>query len=231
VAFDHRSHELSTRACQECHHDTLEPCSVCHTRKGAEEGDFVTLAESYHDPDSPWSCIGCHELEKKKNNCAGCHSLLPGGIAAAACDTCHAGTLEPLENTSKTATAETLISEGIDDELQIDVLADEYEASPFPHRKIIDTLRKLSDNSSLARYFHTDATTVCMGCHHAGPVKQEQKPPLCRTCHAARREPTGAVSTLLGAYHQQCLGCHRQMGGAEEKMPQTCTGCHKEKES
>ncbi len=227
-AFDHRSHELNTRSCQDCHHDTLEPCSVCHTPEGAEEGDFVTLAEAYHDPDSSWSCIGCHDAEKKKSSCAGCHSLLPEGIEAAACDTCHAGTLDPLENQSKTGSAESLISGDIDDELKIDILADEYDASPFPHRKIIEKLQELSDNSSLARYFHTDAMTICMGCHHAGPVKKEHKPPLCRTCHTARTEPTHAVPALMGAYHQQCLGCHRQMGGAEENMPQTCTGCHEE---
>jgi hypothetical protein len=71
--------------------------------------------------------------------------------------------------------------------------------------------------------------TLCAGCHHLAPITKNEQVPQCRTCHTVRKEPTGAIPALLGAYHQQCLGCHKEMGGAEEEMPQDCAGCHEEK--
>ena len=107
-------------------------------------------------------------------------------------------------------------------------MQDEYGPSKMPHLAIAKRLTEISDDSSLARYFHLEQTTICAGCHHFGPVEKNTTLPLCSTCHTVRKEPEKSVPTLLGAYHRQCLGCHKQMGGSEEEMPQSCTGCHEE---
>jgi hypothetical protein len=60
-------------------------------------------------------------------------------------------------------------------------------------------------------------------------MTEKETVPQCRICHTVRKEPTGYIPALLGAYHLQCLGCHKEMGGNEEDMPQDCDGCHKEK--
>ena len=116
VAFDHKSHQENTRGCQDCHHDTLQACEDCHTLEGSEEGDFITLAESYHDESSTWSCVGCHQVEKEKAECAGCHHLLKGGLVEYSCDTCHSGTLKSLEEERKLADPKSLFPEDLKDE-------------------------------------------------------------------------------------------------------------------
>ncbi len=229
VAFNHKAHQETSRSCQDCHHDTLRGCRECHTREGSEEGDYVTLAEAFHEKTSPWSCIGCHEEEKNKPDCAGCHHVLPRGLAAAACDTCHTGTLESLARKNVLPEPKALMPDNTDDELEIKLLVDEYELSRFPHTKIAQKLTAISNKSTLASAFHKDTMSICSGCHHVGPLKEKSMAPSCSTCHTMRREPVAGKPALLGAYHQQCLGCHKQMGGTEESMPQKCEGCHEAK--
>ena len=94
VPFDHQLHELQTTTCQACHHDTLEKCSACHTQQGSLEGDWVPLAEAYHDRTSSWSCVGCHETKKQAPDCAGCHSQMKPELSESSCLTCHSGSLE-----------------------------------------------------------------------------------------------------------------------------------------
>ena len=229
VPFNHKSHIEASRSCDDCHHDTLESCKTCHTLKGAKEGKFITLAEAYHDTKSLWACTGCHEQETRKPDCAGCHHLRIGGFAKMTCATCHTGKLETLDQAVKLPDPATLLPTNLTDELEISILASEYELSKVKHRDIARKLTDISNNSKLATAFHTQETTLCAGCHHVAPVEKNKSVPACAACHTTQNEPSGNTPTLLGAYHQQCLGCHRAMGHPEEKMPQDCVGCHKEK--
>jgi len=228
VAFDHKSHEANSRSCQDCHHTTLRPCQDCHTVDGSEEGDGITLAEAYHQVSSTWSCVGCHENEKQKPNCAGCHQAIPGGLVQSACDGCHTGSLDGLDRTTALLAPEELIPEDVDDELEISLIKNEYGPSAMPHLAIVKNLTELSNQSTLATHFHTDPMTICVGCHHLGPMEAKTDIPPCVTCHTTRDQSDGGTPTLLGAYHLKCLGCHQQMDPAEQEMPQDCTGCHKE---
>lgn len=229
VPFNHKGHQDKTRSCQDCHHQTIRSCKECHTVEGDEEGDGITLAEAYHEVSSPWSCIGCHETEKQKANCAGCHHLIKGGLVESSCSTCHTGTLDSLETVRKLPDPKELFPEDLEDELEIKVLENEYKPSNVKHLQILRKLTDISNENTLARYFHVEQHTVCAGCHHLGPLEKQAPVPSCATCHTVRKEPESATPTLLGAYHQQCLGCHREMGGTEEDMPQSCTGCHEER--
>ena len=230
VPFNHKGHQDKTRSCQDCHHQTLRPCVECHTVEGCDEGEGITLAEAYHEASSPWSCIGCHEAEKKKANCAGCHHLLKSGLVESSCSTCHTGTLDSLDAVRKLPDPKELFPEDLEDELEIKVLENEYKPSKVKHLQILRKLTDISNESKLAQHFHVEEHTVCAGCHHLGPLEKQAPVPSCATCHTVRKEPESSTPTLLGAYHQQCLGCHQQMGGTEEDMPQTCTGCHEKKE-
>ena len=229
VAFDHKSHVASSRSCQECHHKTLRPCEDCHTVEGSEEGDWITLAEAHHEVSSSLSCVGCHEAEKAKADCAGCHQLMPGGLVQASCAGCHTGSLDKLAAPEKLPAPEELIGDDVDDEIEISRIEDAYEPAKLPHLAIAKKLTDISNNSTLASYFHTDPLTVCTGCHHLGPLEAKADIPPCVTCHTARDEPISSTPTLLGSYHQKCIGCHQQMDPTEQEMPQTCTGCHEEK--
>jgi len=229
VAFDHASHVANSRACQDCHHNTLQPCQDCHTVEGCEEGAGITLAEAHHDVLSPFSCVGCHEAEKSKPNCAGCHQNMPHGLVQSACSGCHNGSLEELDKVVNLPAPEELIPDDVEAELEIVKIQREYEPSEFPHLEIVEKLTDISNESTLARHFHADKMTICAGCHHLAPLEAKTGIPPCGTCHTARDEPTGDVPTLLGAYHQQCLGCHQQMDPTKQELPQDCTGCHEEK--
>jgi class III cytochrome C family protein len=229
VAFDHESHVASSRACQDCHHKTLRPCQDCHTVEGIEEGGWVTLAEAHHDVSSSYSCVGCHEAEKKKADCAGCHRNMPRGLLLSTCTGCHNGSLESLDKVVNLPAPEELIPDDVKDEMEIAKIEREYGPSPFPHLEIAQELTRISNESTLARHFHTDKMTICKGCHHLAPLDGKTGIPPCGTCHTARDEPTSGTPTLLGAYHQQCLGCHEQMDPSGRDLPQDCTGCHKEK--
>jgi len=226
VAFNHQSHEANSRSCQDCHHKTLRPCQDCHGVVPSDDGGGVTLAEAYHDVSSKWSCVGCHEAEKKKPNCAGCHHLMPGGIVQAACSGCHTGTLDSLDLARPLPAPEELISNDAEDEIVIGKLENEYGPSSLPHLAIAKNLTDISNESSLATHFHTDETTICQSCHHLGPVEVQTDIPPCSTCHTVRNEPTGTTPTLLGAYHQGCMGCHKQMDPTGAVLTQACTGCH-----
>jgi DnaJ-class molecular chaperone len=81
--------------------------------------------------------------------------------------------------------------------------------------------------NKIANYFHSDAGTMCQGCHHASP--ETRKPPKCSSCHGKPFDANNPLRPgLMAAYHQQCMECHRAMG---LKKPQAtdCTGCHKKK--
>jgi hypothetical protein len=136
-----------------------------------------------------------------------------------------------LDNSTKIGSPEKLFPDDLKQDMEITILENEYQLSKLPHDKIVKKLTHISNSSRLARYFHTDETTICAGCHHISPLEAKTSLPLCSTCHTLRKEPQKSTPTLLGAYHQQCLGCHKQMGGTEEKMPRDCAGCHEEKQA
>lgn len=229
VPFDHKSHIAASRSCDDCHHDTLEACSKCHTLKGTKEGKFITLAEAYHKTGSKWSCLGCHAQEQAKPDCAGCHSLRQAGLAETDCDACHSGKLESLDRISKLPDPATLFPTNLTDEFSIAILEKEYEPTKIKHKAIAQKLTEISNNSKLASFFHQEETTICSGCHHLGSVEKQKNVPACNACHTSQNIPSGNTPTLLGAYHQACLGCHQKMRYPEKQMPQACTGCHKEK--
>lgn len=229
VPFNHKSHEANSRSCQECHHKTLRSCGECHSVKGGKEGGGITLAEAYHKVSSSWSCIGCHETVKKKQTCAGCHARMESGLVQSACNTCHSGSLKSLDAAAKLPAPKELLPNDAKDEMAIAVLEKAYKPSKMPHLAIARRLTDLSNQSTLASYFHRDETTICAGCHHRAPLQVKTKAPQCSTCHMNRQQAEGATPMLLGAYHQQCLGCHKQMVQTEKKLPQNCTGCHEEK--
>ena len=229
VPFDHKSHIAASRSCNDCHHDTLESCKTCHTLKGAKEGKFITLAEAYHRSGSTWSCVGCHTREQQKPDCAGCHKLRKDSSAASPCTACHTGQLESLDHAVKIPDPATLFMKDQKDEFELSALEKEYDSVKIKHKEIAQKLTDICNSSKLAIFFHKEETTVCIGCHHVGPVTKNQNVPACSTCHTARNEPFDNTPTLLGAYHEACLGCHKTMGHPEKQMPQDCTGCHKEK--
>jgi hypothetical protein len=51
----------------------------------------------------------------------------------------------------------------------IDHLVNDFEAVQMPHRKMVLRMAELIRNNRLAA-FHTQATTVCQGCHHHSPT-------------------------------------------------------------
>jgi hypothetical protein len=103
----------------------------------------------------------------------------------------------------------------------IKVLADKYQPSKLPHRKIVAALDAAVRKSKLAQAMHGGIQTLCSGCHH-GNWPPGQRPPSCRSCHDRQGRPTRDRPGLQAAYHRQCIGCHQQMGIKQ----QGCTDCH-----
>lgn len=227
VPFDHKAHEGYTRSCRSCHHDTQKACKECHTQKGIKEGGGVTLTESYHEVSSEWSCIGCHESKKSEASCAGCHHLMKSGLTEASCNVCHSGPMEKTGAVQTLSAPVELLPDKLDEEMMISVLEKDYKSSKFPHLSIIRKLTDVSNLNRLARYFHTQQMTICMGCHHLSPMEQKKPLPSCNACHSNRMEPRKGVPTLFGAYHRQCIGCHEQMD--LKIKPRDCSKCHEKK--
>jgi len=227
VPFDHAAHQLRTASCQECHHKDIRACRECHTPTGDEKGDHVTLAQAYHSERVGRSCVGCHDRQKQKPECAGCHQHLPATLASqAACTSCHSGNLEALKRHHTAPKPETLMPPGTKESWDIAKLGENYTQVHFKHLEITRALADVCDTSSLARTFHTSDTALCSACHHYSPLEPGKPVPACRTCHDAESMLSPGRPDLLGAYHQQCLGCHQKMDATEKTMPQKCEGCH-----
>lgn len=233
VPFDHKLHEYVCKSCRDCHHQGLEACDKCHTLTGSPKGGYVTLAEAYHAVFAKQSCVGCHNrvvLTDKK--CAGCHKFLPNmNVAAKApseqfCDKCHTG--KKTIKLPKPFNTAVLDPKVVKSNIRIKVLEREFEPAKFPHRKIIDTLVKASNENKLARYFHGRLTVMCEGCHHHSKWDASAKrytPPACKDCHPIEFDPAHPDKPrLLAAYHQQCIGCHKAMNLG--KAIKKCSECH-----
>ncbi len=227
VAFDHLGHEPVATFCSDCHHQTLKGCDTCHTPGGSEQGAGVTLAQSYHDPDSAYGCVGCHRAATEQRQCSGCHNALSAAPSERSCIVCHAGpstakgVLEtPPALTEQPPDALPAFSDEFPEWVVIDAIAGDYEPSKLPHGKIVRALDEKVRDSLLATRFHGDTATLCSGCHHRTPVGI--RPPPCRSCHAEVAETVFERPVLKVAYHQQCIGCHIAM----EIPKEGCTDCH-----
>jgi hypothetical protein len=229
VGFNHLGHEKVTGSCSTCHHQSLRPCDACHSLAGTKEkeGGGVTLAEAYHRSSSVHSCVGCHTRKTAEVGCAGCHSVSGAAPAERTCVFCHSGPaagagrldVPPLFSEIQ-IDGPPAVSDDFPEAISIDLLVDRYEASEFPHAKIVAKLDEITRSSRLALRFHADAATLCAGCHHR--TTMGQRPPPCRSCHPEAREAVQSRPELKVAYHQQCVGCHIAM----DLPQQGCTDCH-----
>jgi hypothetical protein len=242
VPFDHKEHEAYNNTCRVCHHETLKPCNQCHTLAGIKEGKEVTLENAMHQVNTKISCMGCHDLQQKKDNCRGCHAFMVKSLNKedASCSKCHMmSTIEkgtPLNpDIEKNLAAGMLQSRnliaGVYDDTEIPEkvviknLSEEYESVNFPHRRIIKTLVNNFKDNKLAGYFHSPEGTICKGCHHNSPVAK--KPPECGNCHAKTEDAKNPLKPgIKGAYHLQCIRCHKIMGITKVDG---CTKCHEER--
>nr|WP_050813963.1 cytochrome c3 family protein [Pseudodesulfovibrio mercurii] len=238
VAFDHKLHEAETASCLTCHKDGVN-------------AKLAPSFEALHDVADPASCVGCHVQEQQKPECAGCHAARPAAKALSqdACATCHnvkaesgllmaAAPLNPaaMSKDEKAAEAARVIAQrpetqavvaerDIPEFVTIAGLADKYQPSKMPHRKIVMTLYKGMRGSKLAATFHTTPQAICAGCHHNAPASLT--PPKCASCHGKPFETEGKPG-LKAAYHGQCMTCHKEMK-LEKPAATNCVACHEKK--
>ncbi len=245
VPFNHKKHEEKNENCSVCHHTAstkgVIACSQCHTSLGKEEGAFITTEQAMHRVTAKTSCVGCHAQAQEKKQCAGCHTFMgrTGQKTEASCAKCHvsitAGPELFQDKTGKVNTAamifetraksDTVVKiDEIPETIEIGVLANEYQASKFPHRKIVQKIMDGMKDDAMAAYFHASPNAVCSGCHHNSPASAN--PPKCVSCHGKGAGPLNeAKPDLKTAYHQQCIGCHTEMG-IEKPAATACTECH-----
>lgn len=255
VAFDHLAHEKSNDTCRACHHKATAACATCHTPAGDKKGDFVTLDQAMHRPESAHSCVGCHRTRQQQPQCAGCHAQMNTGARPdnASCATCHKTLpegvtlpeIEKMTPEAKAPVAAMMLDRGkaertdwavedIPETVKIDGISKEYAGAEFPHRKIVLALVKGMQKDELAQAFHRGDKLICQGCHHNSPLSAT--PPKCASCHSKPFDPaTPNRPGLKAAYHGQCMGCHKAMGMTElEKNGQdvsatSCVVCHDKK--
>ncbi|SNS14765.1 Class III cytochrome C family protein [Humidesulfovibrio mexicanus] len=255
AVFNHKTHEKNVAACRSCHHKEMKACNACHTVQGSKDGGFVPLEQAMHRATAKQSCVGCHNTKKADPKCAGCHDLMKArkNPPADSCTKCHIGgklavPAEPgampaywsMKPEEKAAAAKTLLQgrpvkadiyalEDIPEKVVINALADEYEASVMPHRKIVLKMAEGIKDSTMAGVFHADPGTLCQACHHKGQAGGTKKPPTCASCHA---RPFDAKNPgrpgLKAAYHGQCMGCHQSMA-LKKPLNTDCAGCHTER--
>lgn len=234
VYFNHKSHEPRTQFCNSCHHHSLEPCKNCHTIAGDNsKGGGVSYERAFHIATSKTACVGCHQEAKSASKCAGCHSLPPDrGLPETTCAVCHTGQMEgkPFEPTSL---PETFDKERVPEKILIKTLEKEFKPSEFAHGKIVTSLTRISNQSSLAKAFHAPLgeNAICSGCHHrsAGQAaSRSKKVPACVSCHSGSFNPADLGRPgILAAYHRQCMGCHEAMN--QKPLSLECEKCHQPK--
>lgn len=240
VPFDHQSHEKTSETCKSCHHETLKKCRDCHGLEGGEaKGGFVNLEQAMHQKESDRSCIGCHSKATESTDCAGCHfhQSKTDKQSQESCKTCHRLSPEQLQASDPVQLAKTALSDlrsnyakvptdKIPEIVTIDVLANEYKPSAFPHRKVVQAIFERVEKSGMAKVFHQDQAGLCMGCHHNSPKSLE--PPKCASCHGKTGPSQDGRPGLKGAYHGQCITCHQKMK-VEAVAATDCVKCHEKK--
>lgn len=243
VPFNHKGHETYVDNCRVCHHADMKTCHTCHTLEGSKEGANIRLEQAMHAPGTEQSCLGCHEIQKQKRECAGCHSgaQVRSVTDNQTCAKCHAAAgyddqaLATAEEDAALAAdllaqrprVNTLPTQAdIPEKVIIKTLEKKYHPVEMPHRKIVNALMEEIKEDNLAASFHDTPATLCQGCHHNSPATL--KPPSCGSCHSGQQasDQTMQRLDLLGAYHVQCMECHSRM---EITKPAGCTECHKEK--
>ncbi|MEG1609765.1 MAG: cytochrome c3 family protein [Bilophila sp.] len=249
VVFNHKAHEAATDSCRTCHHVRISACTECHTVGGIKEGNFVTLSQSMHDPDSNRSCVGCHQQQVlKKPECAGCHRTVQP-MTPGSCASCHKDVqgltttqiadgsafklskdeLAAIATANLTAKPVPALSPAdMPETVTIGSLSKEFEPSVMPHRKIYEALQKGIGTNGMAAAFHTSPTATCAACHHHSPKDSLASPPKCGSCHAVQADKLAVADnrpSLKAAYHQQCMACHDQMR-IEKPAATDCAGCH-----
>ncbi len=242
VPFDHKAHEANDLSCKTCHHETLNKCASCHTDKGEEKGGFIKLGRAMHAVNASQSCIGCHNEKQAAKECAGCHAQLPQKATRDQdCAACHSmdvkfqptavlNDAKATGNLAKTALSgrayEKVSLNDVPETVVIKTIEDEYKASNFPHRMVVEAIFKQVENNTMARAFHKNDLTMCAGCHHNSPATLT--PPKCASCHDKRPDIATGKPGLKGAYHGQCITCHQKME-VKNVLPTDCTKCHEKK--
>jgi len=232
VPFNHKSHEPRAQFCNTCHHHSLEKCVNCHTPTGdLKKGAGVSYERAFHRADARQACVGCHAKAKDDAKCAGCHHNMPKEASTATCAGCHRG---PSSGKAVDIPPLPLFQdkEKVPEKLQIKVLEKEYKPAEFPHLKIVNKLVSISNESSLARWFHSAKDqALCTGCHHRSELQQAVvRVPKCSTCHNRPFDPNALGRPgLMGAYHRQCTGCHETM--KQKPAALECVKCHPAKET
>jgi len=233
AGFNHEKHEQQAANCSTCHHNRMKACADCHTLRPSADGGGVILERAHHDKSSAKSCVGCHRVSATEGDCAGCHrdTTVAAG-SQTGCVICHNGPRPQAEAPPAPADGTPVVeelaglpiaSDDLPEEVTIDLLTDEYEASKFPHLKIIRRFDEGIRASSLARQFHGSTEAMCAGCHHHSPAGE--RPPKCSACHGGDAAATVDKPSLKVAYHRQCVTCHQRL-----KIKAGCTDCHAAKE-
>jgi hypothetical protein len=160
------------------------------------------------------------------------HTTVAADNGSSGCVICHAGPKPQAEENPAIADGSPMApeldalpaaSDDLPEEVTIDVLVDSYEASTFPHLKIIRRFDEGIRSSTLARQFHGSTEAMCAGCHHHSPAGV--RPPKCSACHGGEAAATVDKPSLKVAYHRQCVTCHQRL-----KIKAGCTDCHAAKE-
>jgi hypothetical protein len=230
VSFNHKAHEPRAQFCNDCHHNSLEKCSNCHTQTGdVKKGGGISYERAFHMATANQACIGCHAKKKQDQKCAGCHQWLTGAVPSSSCPVCHSG---PSNGKIVDVPPMPLFQdkEKVPEKVAIKLLEKEFKPAEFAHLKIVNKLVTISNESSLARWFHsTREQVLCAGCHHRSEFQQAAvKVPKCTTCHNKTVDPASlGKPTLMGAYHRQCIGCHGSM--KQKPSALECAKCHPEK--
>jgi len=231
VPYNHKAHEPRVQFCDTCHHHSLERCSNCHSLTGdSKKGGSVSYQEAFHRREARQACVGCHAAVKETTKCQGCHEWLYNGMPNSSCPVCHRG---PSDGKPIDIPAMPLAwdKDKVPDKLQIKVLEKEFKPAEFPHLKVVSKLATISNESSLARWFHeAKPQWLCAGCHHRSELQQAAvNVPNCSTCHNRPFQPSELGKPgLLGAYHRQCMGCHEAM--KQKPAPLECVKCHPAKQ-
>jgi hypothetical protein len=229
VPFNHKAHETRAQFCSSCHHYSLEKCVNCHTPSGdLKRGEGINFERAFHKFPAKQSCRGCHEVRKQEKECAGCHQWLTTEMPQRSCPICHRGTSEgkPIEVAPVPLVFD---KEKVPEKVTMKGLEKEFKPAEMPHQKITKKLTEISNNSSLARFFHVaktpDDQTLCEGCHHYSREPAAKKFPGCRACHSRPFDPRQVGKPgIMAAYHQQCIGCHKVMGQKPKALE--CDKCH-----
>ena len=240
VAFNHKFHESSVKNCKSCHHESLKGCTECHTVDGNTKGDFISLESAMHNRESQHSCVSCHNQRKNEKQCTGCHSKISKKeFSNITCAQCHEvdksqitiDSIQDMDETIKLASKTTNIraesydeiTKKIPEKVVISSLSNEYKPVNFPHLKVFNKLKINSEKSRLAKSFHKNDQTLCMGCHHNSP--SSLTPVKCQSCHTKQNKSGSKRPDLKAAYHGQCISCHNKMK-IKTPVGTDCIACH-----